>query len=317
MKKEDLISIYRYLVMGHTLAHVFSDTNPGWHSIEGEEAVIVGSFFGLRDSDVISPHYRGPELASYIRGVPLREIFAGILGKATGCSRGRHTNEVCGPFEYNIIGNYSGALGSTLCYAAGAALASKLKKTDDVAVVTFGDGSAARGEFHEAIGMAAMLKLPVVFVCQNNQYAITLAADKHLAGASIADRGVGYNIPGIKVDGMDVLAVREAVQSAVARARAGEGPSLIEAVAYRLSGHFAADNSSYRSVAEVEEWRKKSPVLAYEKYLLDEHVLSQAEANAIREELTREVEMAKTQAFQDPEPDDQDLGLDEVYAVTA
>jgi pyruvate dehydrogenase E1 component alpha subunit len=157
----------------------------------------------------------------------------------------------------------------------------------------------------------------VVFVCQNNQYAITLAASEHLAGASIADRGLGYNIPGIKVDGMDVLAVRDAVQTAVARARRGEGPSLIEAVAYRLAGHFAGDKGDYRPAAEVEEWRKKDPVLSYEKYLLDEQVLSQEEADAIRDELTREVELAKERALQDPEPDAGDLGLDEVYAVTA
>jgi TPP-dependent pyruvate/acetoin dehydrogenase alpha subunit len=133
----------------------------------------------------------------------------------------------------------------------------------------------------------------------------------------VADRGLGYNIPGIQVDGMDVLAVRDAVQTAVARARRGEGPSLIEAVAYRLAGHFAGDKGDYRPAAEVEEWRQRDPVSAYEKYLLDEQVLSQEEAEAIREELTKEVAMAKMQALQDSEPDAGDLGLDDVYAVTA
>jgi len=317
IKKTELLMLYRYLVMGRELSDVFSDSHPGWHSIKGEEAIIVGSFFGLRETDTIAPHYRGPELASYIRGVPLREIFASILGKATGCSRGRHTNEVCGPFEYNIIGNYSGALGSTLSYAAGAALAAKLKKTDDITVVTFGDGTAGRGEFHEAIGMAAMLKLPVVFVCQNNQYAITKPASEHLAGASVADRGIGYNIPGIRVNGMDVLAVRNAVQSAVVRARSGNGPSLIEALAYRLAGHFAADKATYRSSAETEEWQKKDPLLNYERKLLEEGVLSQEEAAAIHKELVGEVATAKKQALQDPEPDVDDLGLDQVYAMSA
>lgn len=314
---DELLALYRCMIMGRELSDVFSDSYPGWHSIKGEEGVIVGSFFGLRPTDTIAPHYRGPELASYIRGVPLREILAAILGKATGCSRGRHTNEVCGPFEYNIIGNYSGALGSTLCYAAGAALAAKLKKTDDVAVVTFGDGTAGRGEFHEAIGLASMLKLPVVFICQNNQYAITKSASEHLAGASVADRAIGYNIPGTQVDGMDVMAVRSAVQAAVSRARNGDGPSLIEALAYRLAGHFAADKATYRSASEVEEWRKKDPVLNFERKLLNEKILSQEEAVSIRDQLALEVKNAKTQALQDPEPGANDLGLDEVYATSA
>ncbi len=315
LRNDDLLSIYKYLVMGRELAHVFSDSNPSWHSIEGEEAVIVGAYFGLRPTDVIAPHYRGPELASYIRGVPLREILGGILGKTTGPSRGRHANMVCGPFDYNIIGHYSGALGATICYGAGAALAAKLKGSDDVAVVAFGDGTASRGEFHEAIGLSAMLKLPVVFVCQNNQFAISKPASEHLGGASVADRGAGYNIPGVRVDGMDVLAVSEAVGEAVARARRGEGPSLVEALAYRLAGHFAGDKGDYRSAEEVEEWRRRDPVTGFGQRLVDQEVLSEQEATDIAAEAARELAEAKEAALQDPEPSADDLGLDNVYAV--
>src|SRR5690606_15741095 len=182
----------------------------------------------------------------------LRRLFAGLDGRVTSHTRGRYRSDVCGPIEVGVIGLYSGALGPTLEYAAGAALAAKLDGNGAVALAVFGDGSASRGNFHEALNLAAVMKLPVVFVCQNNQYAIsTPSAQEH--GGSIVDRAPGYGIPGERVDGNDVEAVHEAVASAIARARAGDGASLLEAFTYRLGGHMSADTAPYRSKEEVDE----------------------------------------------------------------
>jgi acetoin:2,6-dichlorophenolindophenol oxidoreductase subunit alpha len=178
LSQADLLRMYRYLVLGREMAQAFGRTRSDWHSAEGEEAVVVGTFYGLRPSDVLSPHYRGCEIVSYMRGDSVHRIFASILGKATGISLGRHKNEFCGSFKLNIIGLYSGVLGPNICYGAGAALAMKLQSRDEVSVISFGDGTANRGEFHETLRTCAMLKLPAVFVCQNNQYAISMAADR-------------------------------------------------------------------------------------------------------------------------------------------
>lgn len=312
-RDETWLALYRLMLVVREADRVIGQIDGHWHPALGEEAVIAGCYHGLRADDVVAPHYRGMLGASYARGADLRRLFAGLDGRATSHTRGRYRSDVCGPIEVGVIGLYSGALGPPIEYAAGAALAAKLDGNGAVALAVFGDGSASRGNFHEAVNLGAVLRLPVVFVCQNNQYAIsTPSGSEH--GGSIVDRAPGYGIPGVRVDGNDVVAMHDAVQSAIARARAGGGPTLLEAFTYRLGGHMSADPASYRSGGEVEEWAGRDPLLRHEALLAAEGVLDGQGATRLKQEVAQEVAHAMAQAREDPMPDAAVLGLDRVFA---
>ena len=314
LTNENLLAIYRYMLEGRMFEAAIAKFKGNYHPAEGEEAVIVGTFYNLRNEDVVVPHFRGSNIVSYMRGAPLRKLFAGIMGKDTNYNHGRWRGDIWGPFELNIIGMFSGALGASISLAIGAAMAAKLKKTDNVAVVTFGDGTSNQGNFHEAINMAAVLKLPTVFVCQNNQYAVSTPACKGLGCRSVADRAVGYGIPGVEVDGNDVEAVHEAVQEAVKRAREGKGPTLIEALTYRVLGHWIADPATYRSAQEVEEWKKKDPIDQFQKKLIKAGVLTAENIEEIRKAMEKKISVSLKQAEEDPWPGEEWLGVDDVFA---
>jgi TPP-dependent pyruvate/acetoin dehydrogenase alpha subunit len=314
LTNEELLSAYRYMVMGRMVEEAVTKIKGNYHPAEGEEAVIVGTFYNLRKDDVIVPHYRGALIAYIMRGASLRRLFAGILGKETSYNCGRYRGDIWGPLELNIIGMYAGALGPTISLATGAALAAKLKKTDSVAVVSFGDGTSNRGDFHEAINLASVLKLPIVYVCQNNQFAVSTPACKALGCHSVADRAIGYGIPGVNVDGNDVVAVHEAVKEAIQRARKGNGPTLIEALTYRVGGHMVADPATYRSAEEAEEWKKKDPIVRLQKKLINIGVLTEREIEGMRKNMGEEISAAVKQAEEDPWPGEQVLGLDDVFA---
>ena len=314
LTNEELLSAYRYMVMGRMVEEAITKIKGNYHPAIGEEAVIVGTFYNLRKDDVIVPHYRGALIAYMMRGASLRRLFAGILGKETSYTRGRYRGDIWGPLELNIIGMYAGALGPTLSLATGAALAAKLKKTDSVAVVSFGDGTSNRGDFHEAINLASVLKLPIVYVCQNNQFAVSTPACKALGCHSVADRAIGYGIPGVNVDGNDVAAVHEAVKEAANMARKGSGPTLIQALTYRVGGHMVADPAVYRPAEEAEEWRKKDPIARLQKELINIGVLAEREIEGMRKNMEEEISAAVKQAEGDPLPGEQVLGLDDVFA---
>ena len=314
LTNEELLSAYRYMVMGRMVEEAITKIKGNYHPAIGEEAVIVGTFYNLRQDDVVVPHYRGALIAYIMRGASLRRLFAGILGKETSYTRGRYRGDIWGPLELNIIGMYAGALGPTLSLATGAALAAKLKKTDSVAVVSFGDGTSNRGDFHEAINLASVLKLPIVYVCQNNQFAVSTPACKALGCHSVADRAIGYGIPGVNVDGNDVAAVHEAVKEAVNMARKGSGPTLIQALTYRVGGHMVADPAVYRPAEEAEEWRKKDPIARLQKELINIGVLAEREIEGMRKNMEEEISAAVKQAEGDPLPGEQVLGLDDVFA---
>jgi len=314
LTNEELLSAYRYMVMGRMVEEAITKIKGNYHPAEGEEAVIVGTFYNLRKDDVIVPHYRGATIACIMRGVSLRRLFAGILGKETSYTHGRYRGDIWGPLELNIIGMYAGALGSTLSLATGAALAAKLKKTDSIAVVSFGDGTSNRGDFHEAINLGSVLKLPIIYVCQNNQFAVSTPACKALGCHSVADRAIGYGIPGVEVDGNDVAAVHEAVQEAVNKARQGNGPSLIEALTYRVGGHMSADPALYRPKEELEEWKRKDPIVRLQKKLIDTKILTVSKIEEMRENIERKISAAVKRAEEDPWPGEQLLGLNDIFA---
>ncbi len=311
---KDLLNLFRYMLEGRMIEEAIVRVKGGYHSCKGEEAVIIGTFYDLREEDVIVPHYRGSILASYVRGASLRKLLAGFFGKETGYTLGRYRGDVWGPFELNIIGMFSGALGSNISLGTGAALAAKLKKSDNVAVTTFGDGTSNQGDFHEAINMAAVLKLPAIYVCQNNQYAVSMPACKAMGCRSVADRAAGYGIPGLEVDGNDVEEVHEAVQTAVQRAREGDGPTLIDAKTYRILGHFASDPASYRPAEEVEKWKKKDPLDRLQKKLINKGIVTERAIKKMQEKMEHEISEAMKQAEEDAFPDEKVFGIDDVFA---
>ena len=311
--REELLGIYKLMVFSRVLDRAVGEYDGHWHGCEGEEAIVAGAYFGLRPSDVLAPHYRGGPAAAYAKGADLYRLLAGLLDKHDGYFRGRHRVDICGPPELNLIGLYSGSLGPPLGYATGSALAMKLDQRDDVAVAVFGDGVSSRGDCHEAMNLASVQQLPVLFICQNNAYAISTELSAGVGGA-IAERGAGYGMPGIAVDGNDVLAVYEAVQSAIERARAGQGPSLIEAVSYRVAGHFYSDQEDYRDPDIVERWRARDPIELFHTYLLANCIAPEPTLQDFRQEIEAEIEMAMARAIAAAPPDPSNLDAHAVFA---
>jgi acetoin:2,6-dichlorophenolindophenol oxidoreductase subunit alpha len=299
--------IYRWMVWSRVLEAECGRRNPRWFPSEGEEAAIVGSFFDLRSEDVAAPHYRGPFVVYALRGAETWRLASQALGKATGYSLGRSV-PFNGPLSARIVPWVAGDLGTTLGVATGAGLAFEYERSDRVCVVTFGDGTANRGDFHENLNLAACWRLPVVYVCQHNGWAISEAADTYLR-APIAARAAGYGIPGESVDGNDVVAVRAAVNRAVDRARRGEGPTLVEALTYRRRGHWAADQSAYRPEGANARSDWIDPIDRLSEAMREFGLADDARLAAIRREVEQEITSAFERAEQAPEPGEQELGV--------
>ncbi len=313
LSKEDLLAIYRYMVVAREMDRAICKATGKWHPTSGEEGAIVGMYYKLREGDVIAPHYRGSIIGYYMRGASMHKILAGILGKETGYNRGRIISK-CGPPEFNALGWLHSNVGPQIYLGTGAALASKVLGKKYVTLVSFGDGTSNRGEFHESINMAAVLNLPVVYVCQNNQYAISMPACRGLGCHTVADRAAGYGIPGVEVDGNDVLAVHQAVRGAMERAREGKGPTLIDARTFRVGGHWIADPEVYRTKEEAEEWKKRDPILLFEKKLMERGDLNEGDRERIHLAAEEEVTSALKQAEADPLPGEELLGADDIFA---
>src|SRR5438067_957821 len=304
------LALYRWLVVCRELDRALCQENPRWFPIEGEEATVVGSFVDLRPDDVAAPHYRDPFVVYLMRGAEMWRLVAQVLGKAAGYNKGRSV-PFNGPVELGIVPWVAGDLGTTVGTATGAALAFQYERSDRVCVCSFGDGTANRGDVHEALSLAASWRLPIVYVCQNNGWAISQVADGYLP-APVVDRAAGYGIPGAAVDGNDVDAVRGVVASAVARARAGDGPSLIEARTWRWRGHWAGDEQRYRTAppaADVED-----PLDLYAYRLLERGLASQADLIAVHCEVETEVKAALDRAAASRNAGEAELGLEDVYA---
>ena len=198
-------------------------------------------------------------------------------------------------------------------HSMGAALAYQLRGEDRVVACFFGDGATNEGAFHEAVNLAAIWKLPVIFICENNKYGMSFSTEKSMAVANVADRAAAYGIPGVTVDGNDVTAVYDVVSEAVARARAGEGPTLVESLTYRHKGHSKSDKNLYRTREEISEWRDKDPILQFEGVVRDRGLLSDEEIQSVRTEAMQAIREAVTTANAAPDADPTDL-LDAVFA---
>jgi len=285
------------------------------HCYIGEEAVAVGACAALRDEDYITGNHRshGHPIA---KGGDVRRAMAELLGKATGYCKGKGGSMHLADFTIGILGE-SGIVASALPVAVGAALGSRMKGNDRVVIPFFGDGASNQGACHEAMNLAAIWKLPVIFLCENNQYAVTTSFRDTVAVENISDRAVAYNMPGILVDGQDVMAVYEVTQQAVARARDGQGPSLIEARTYRYEDHSEGLNrilrEPYRTDEEVAEWRARDPIVLHSRWLVEQDIATQEEIDGLQAEVAAAIEEALQFARESPYPEPEDLTTD-MYA---
>lgn len=286
---------------------------PGFvHLYIGEEAIGVGVCANLTDQDYITSTHRGHG-HTIAKGANVKPMMAEIFGKKTGYCKGNGGSMHIASAAIGMLGA-NGVVGGGYNLAVGAALAQKMLKTRNVAVCFFGDGASNRGTFHEAMNMAAVWKLPIIFVCENNQWASTTPYRTATAVENIADRAVGYGIPGVIVDGNDVFAVYETAKTAVERARDGGGPTLIEAKTYRIKGHFVGDPEKYRTKEEVKEhFDKDDPIKNFTAVAIAQGLLKQKDMDGIFAEVHKEILEAEDQARKDPYPDESEL-FDNLYS---
>ncbi len=270
----------------------------------GQEAIGVGSAIQTLPDDVICPSHRDM-CAFLIRGMSPPRVLAQYMGRRDGYTRGRDGNLHMGDLALNIIAFVS-MLGDSIPIAAGIGLSFKIRNQDRVVLCYFGDGATSRGDWHEGVNLASVQKLPVVFVCNNNQYAYSTPLSAQMAVANVADRAVAYGMPGETIDGNDVLAVYQAVRRAITRARAGEGPTLIECRTFRMTGHSAHDDAGYVPKQLFEEWEREDPILKYEMVLIGEEVLGRADVDFIHRSVVDEVDRAVEWAENNPYPAPED-----------
>lgn len=304
----DLLRAYRLMLLARTIDERQWMLNrqgriPFVVSCQGQEATQAGIGLALRPGiDHVLPYYRDLGLVLALGMTPL-EVFLNLFAKADDPnSGGRQMPNHWAHSELNIY-SHSSPVATQIPHAAGIALASQIRGEDAVALVTFGEGASSKGDFHEALNFAGIHKLPVIFVCENNRYAISVSQIKQMAIENVADRAAGYGFPGQIIDGQDLLAVHEATRRAVDRARAGEGPTLLEAKTYRLVPHTSDDDDRrYRAREEVAEWKKRDPIVLFRDLLLEREIWDEERDQALRQELFEEVTIAQKAAEDAPDP---------------
>ncbi|CUX58455.1 Pyruvate dehydrogenase E1 component, alpha subunit [Agrobacterium fabrum str. J-07] len=285
------------------------------HLSIGQEASAMGICLALTNEDQITSTHRGHGHC-IAKGADVKRMFAEFFGKTTGYCAGRGGSMHIADVTTGNLGA-NGIVGGGIPIAVGAALASKRMKTGKVIVCFFGDGANNEGAFHEALNMASVWKLPVVFVCENNKYGMSTSTERSTAVANIADRAAGYSMPGVIVDGNNLSDVAEASRVAVERARSGQGPSLIECKTYRHRGHSKSDRNRYRTKDEIDDWMtNRDPIVLFEKHLIEFGITDDAALEAIRESVRQEIAAAITYAKESPAPETADLGLN-VYTELA
>jgi TPP-dependent pyruvate/acetoin dehydrogenase alpha subunit len=313
---EQLFDMYRLMVTirrfeDHLYQLFLQGLVPGTlHQYQGQEAVAVGVCSALQPADIIFSTHR-PVGHGVAKGMSLKSIAAEIMGKADGCAGGKggqmHLTDVSvGMMPSNAI------VGANIPIATGAAIGFMLRGEERVSISFFGDGAANIGAFHEGINLAAVKNAPVVFVCENNQYAASTHISLTMKIENVADRAESYGIPGVILDGMDVMAVRETAEKAVERARRGGGPTLIEAKTYRFMGHSRGDPGKYRSEEELSEWRSRDPIPKYRAYL-EAQGIDPLTLASLEESVDERIDEAVEYALAAPEPDASETYLN-VYA---
>ena len=285
----------------------------GIHSSIGQEAVPTGVCAHLRDEDFVLGTHRSHHHC-IAKGVDLNEMMAELFGKSTGTGNGKGGTMHIADINKGMLGA-NGIVGSNIPVATGVALTAKVKGTDNVSVVFFGDGASSQGVLHEAMNLASIWKLPVLFVCENNRYAESTPFEYSVAGGSVSNRADGYGIPGVTVDGQAVLDVFEVAKEAVGRARAGEGPTLIEAQTYRYLGHAGHDDPlTYRSEEEQEYYMNRDCIATFKKYILDSSFANENELGEIENNCEAAIATSVKFADDSPYPSDEAL-TEDVYTT--
>ena len=306
MEKGLMVESYRKMVLIRKFemcaSKLFAQNKlPGFlHLYVGEEAVATGVCSALEVTDYITSTHRGHGHL-IAKGGDVKKMMAELFAKETGYCKGKGGSMHISDRDKGILGA-NGIVGAGIPIATGAAFASKYKGDGRVAVSFFGDGAANRGTFHEALNMAAAVKLPAVFVCENNLFAISVCARYHMAISDISDRAAAYGMPGYSIDGNDVELVYETTKAAVERARRGEGPTLIECKTWRHRGHYEGDPDDYRTAEEKAEWMQKDPIERLAKRLIEEGICTQAELDAIASDADKLLAEAIDEAEAAPVP---------------
>jgi len=317
MEKEKLVWMYRTMVrqreFEERVAKGFAEGKiPGFvHLSQGQEATAAGPMAALRKDDYITSYHRGHGHLIAKGGRP-DLMMAELYGKATGIMKGKGGSMHLTDPDVGDLGA-DGILATQVLTATGAALSAKYRGTDQVAVCFIGDGCINAGSFHEGLNMAAAWKLPLVCICENNIWGESTSIYDSTNLTKLTDRAVGYGIPGVAVDGTDPIAVYEVVAEAVARARKGDGPTFIEAKTCRWHGHFEGDTQSYRTKKELDECKKRDPIPRFRKKLIEMGVLTEKEADKIRQEAVEEMDKAVKFAEESPFPDPEEV-LTDLYA---
>jgi len=281
------------------------------HPYVGMEAIAVGACAALGPDDYITSTHRGHGHC-IAKGLDLKLMMAEIIGREDGYCRGRGGSMHITAMDKGMLGADAIVAGSS-AMAVGAAHGLRLQGRDGIVLCFFGDGAANQGVLHEACNLAAVLDAPVIFVCENNQWAISTPAAASTRVENIADRAAGYGFPGVTVDGNDVLAVRTVIGNAAARARAGDGPTLVEAKSYRITPHSAATKTDLRPPEELDAWRSRDPILRFSRLLAEEHGFEPARLEHVEQQATRDVEEAVEFALASPRPEPE-AALEDVYA---
>ncbi|WP_448601479.1 pyruvate dehydrogenase (acetyl-transferring) E1 component subunit alpha [Thermoleptolyngbya sp.] len=318
ISREDGLVVYEDMVLGRTFEDKCAEMYYrgkmfGFvHLYNGQEAVSSGVIKAMRSDDYVCSTYRD-HVHALSAGVPAREVMAELFGKVTGCSKGRGGSMHLFSAEHNLLGGYA-FVAEGIPVATGAAFQTKYRRealgdesADQVTACFFGDGASNNGQFFECLNMAALWKLPILFVVENNKWAIGMAHDRATSQPEIYKKASVFDMVGVEVDGMDVLAVRAVAQEAIARARAGEGPTLIEALTYRFRGHSLADPDELRSKAEKEFWFARDPIKRLAAHLIEQNLATDEELKAIDRKIQATVEDAVQFALESPEPDPADL----------
>ncbi len=317
LEKEKLVEMFKKMLdIRHFEEKAFDlygqNLVPGTlHLYAGQEAVAVGVCANLRKDDYVTSTHRGHGHC-IAKGAKMDRVMAEVLGKKTGYCKGKGGSMHIADFSVGMLGA-TAVVGAGIPIAAGAGLSIKLRGTDQVVVCFFGEGASNQGTFHEGINIAAIWALPVIFVCENNLYAMGTRQSRVMLIENVADRAAAYGILGEKVDGNDVLAVYEAALKAINRARKDKGPTLIECKTYRHKGHSRFDPAAYRPKEEVDQWLRRDPVLRFRAKLLEMQVLTEKEAEQIEQDSISAVEKATKFALESPYPTPEEA-LEDVYA---
>lgn len=321
LSREQLIEFYRKMVRIRAFENEAIElakmnlTRAAVHTYNGEEAIAVGICAHLSDQDYITSTHRGHGHC-IAKGADMKKMFAELMARETGYCKGKGGSMHIADMSIGMLGA-NGIVGGGIPIAVGAGFALKYQHTKNIVVCFFGDGAANEGTFHESINMAAVMNLPVIFVCENNQYAISTSQKKSCNVENLSDRAIGYGIEGVTVDGNDIEAVYQSFGEAAQKVRNGNGPILMEMKTYRMAGHYYGDNENYRTREEVVKWKERCPIKHLEEILVKTCKVSQDELRRMQKEEEELVLAASESAKKEKEPSPQDLKndlYDETYA---